>query len=118
MRKKRFDMNHPIDLDPVSNRRADPHTNARVDSRYRYKYPQFVAGERTGGKVRKKLKLPPEAPDAPEAPVPPVKHHHSRKAEKKRKCATEPPARSSKFRDVLAVRAGVALLPAKCFFRR
>jgi hypothetical protein len=70
-------MNHPIDLDSESNRRADPDTNASVDpelgrredSRYRYKCPQFVAGERTGGKVRRKLKLP---PDAPEAPVPPV----------------------------------------------
>jgi len=31
-------------------------------------------------KVRKKLKIPPEAPDAPDAPV---KHHHSRKAQKK-----------------------------------
>jgi hypothetical protein len=52
-----------------------------ASSGYRYKYPQFVAGERTGGKVRKKLKLPPDAPDAPdapEAPVPPVKHHHLR----------------------------------------
>jgi hypothetical protein len=37
----------------------------------RYKYPQFVAGERAGGKVRKKLKIPPEPPDAPEPPVPP-----------------------------------------------
>lgn len=55
----------------------------REDPSYRYKYPQFVAGERTGGKVRKKLKLPPDAPVAPEAPEPPVKHHHSRKAGKK-----------------------------------
>jgi len=56
-----------------------------ASSRYRYKYPQFVTGERTGGKVRKKLKLPPDAPEAPDAPEPPVKHHHSRKAEKKQK---------------------------------
>jgi len=34
-----------------------------------HKYPQFVAGERAGGKVRKKFKIPPEAPDAPEPPV-------------------------------------------------
>jgi len=32
-----------------------------------------------------KIKKAPEAPDAPEAPEAPVKHHHSRKAEKKQK---------------------------------
>jgi hypothetical protein len=38
---------------------------------HRHKYPQSFAGERAGGKVRKKLKKTPEAPDAPEPPVPP-----------------------------------------------
>jgi len=35
---------------------------------HRHKYPQFVAGERAGGKVRKKLKIPPVTPDAPVPP--------------------------------------------------